>query len=585
MVQPPAARSPAARSEVVDWCELTLTQRCNQRCFFCYEDGRDVARDPDVGTIDRLLRETGARAEQVVLCGKEVLLRPDVLDIVARAAAHGLRVVVFTNGQALAREGLVEALADAGCASVTVSFHFPDPETFARGTRTSARGFERTLRGLAAVARHNAARPRRAIGLSTETAMSALNAGRLAGMRGALREALAGAAWKMRLSTLLPTRTHDIGLPHVLEPLADRRDELARFVATHPPEIPLHFVKVPLCMIPPGHEHRSLEVEYFRAGTALTFNHGDPDRITTDEITPSGTRDVAASMAAHPYRWVCRSCLLAPLCRFERVDWHHARFEPARSQKPEPRQAPTALEVLARLGPTPGAEARLAAAQGALRRPFPEEEVLAALASDGAGPALVDAWTDREPILTVRLAHGDDAVTLRLAPPRRAHARRPLGAIVGYLEARAAGGGAQPPEAVRACLAALARVRLPEIERWAGAPGFDPDVARRFRAAWERFGERLWPGLGVLGGWRTRAVSLASSGAILLELAGPGRGRIAVEHVLEGAGERIACILDARGDRALPEGAYAAATDELRALAGDVPLRVHVARGPLPPPA
>jgi uncharacterized Fe-S cluster-containing radical SAM superfamily protein len=538
-------RTPAAgpatrrRATVVDWSELTVTSRCNQRCFFCYEDARAGAADPSRAQLFRLLRETRRRSEQVVFCGREALLRPDLPELVAYACRRGLRTVVFTNGQALARPDLVARLADAGCSGVTVSFHFPDAATFARGARVNPRGFERILAGLRNLRDHNRSRPERPLAVSTETDMFSLNAGRLQELRGTLLEALGASGWSMRLAGLLPMQVHDIGLPSVVESLDARREELDAFVRTHPPGVPLGFVKVPLCLLPEGREHHSLDVQYVHAGTRMSFNHLDPERLEVDRLSVNDARALEPPLRRHPYRWLCRTCTLLPLCRFERLSWSAAGFLPERSGRPVPyrsrapvpvrRSGPTmpyrvgsAARVLARLGPSPAAARRAAAvARSAAGRPFPEEQLLRALDAAVPGqPTLVEAWVDRTPILVVELAHGRRRLRLGLDAPGLPTTRP--GALVDYLFVRPLPGGAASPELLRRALRRLAAAALPEPARWSADSWFDAPTARRRQAAWRVLGELLWPGVGRLGPWRCVAVHSEPSCDVLVRLAHPG---------------------------------------------------------------
>jgi uncharacterized Fe-S cluster-containing radical SAM superfamily protein len=526
---------------VADWCELTLTRRCNQRCFFCYEDARSVARDPDLAEIRRLLETTRRHAEQVVLCGKEVLLRPDIIEIVRTAAYLGLRTVVFTNGQALARDGIVEQLVEAGCCAACVSFHFPDAETFARAARVKSRGFEQILAGLRAVATYNASHPDRPLGISTETDMSALNAGRLAEMRRTLLEALAGTTWKMRVASLLPTRCHDIGLEHALAPLDDQRSEIAEFVATHPPDLPLRFVKVPLCILPPGLEHWSQEVEYICQGTALTYNHANPEVVSTDTITPSVTRDLRGALSSHPYRWLCRGCGLAALCRFERVDWHHATFEPTRAQRPLPSRI-TVTEVCGRIDLEAVSRGHLGQLMAPLEQRFPEEEIFEALGATPEGaPRLVDCWIDRRPIAVLEFESEPHRLVLQLLPPSLEAG--PLPAVVDYLLA-APTRQAESSDLMRRCLERLARIRLPEIERWQDTPWFDSAAAWQLRKAWNRFGSRLWARHGKFADWKTIGLRWSREQELRIELSHPSGERSVLLFRAPGKGaERLRCFL------------------------------------------
>ncbi len=522
------AHPPIPDHPVVDWSELTLTHRCNQRCFFCYEDGRDVAQEPPLERVQALLREQAKVAKLVVFCGREVLLRPDILDVVAYAAGLGLEVSVFSNGQELARPGLIEDLVAAGAASVVVSFHFPDPQVFARGARVKAERFERTLSGLRRLAAYNLAHPSRPLFLSTETDMFALNLGRLCEMRQTLIDALGQSPWQMRVGSLLPTETYDIGLDHILEPLEARRAELVTFLDTHPDWLPLKFVKVPLCVLPRAAVHRSLEIEYLYNSTVLTFNHQQTEQVTRDPWTTSTQRDVAAALRPQPYRWLCRACELAPLCRFERLDWALKGFRPRREHKPSPVHDLSAGAVLSRLGPATAGVAYVAAAGAQLNAlRFPEEQILDSLRALPAGaPTLADAWVDEEPLLVVMLRHAGRDLALRLLPPRWAQKGQALPALVDYLELRPVDPADAASPAFVAALETFAGLALPDPQRFAGDAWFIPEIAALYRLAWRALGRALWPGRGRVADFATFDVRLDPEGRLVVTFVGPADARV-----------------------------------------------------------
>jgi radical SAM protein with 4Fe4S-binding SPASM domain len=128
--------SPFTRPYVVSW---NLTYRCNLACEHCY---LDAGGTPQVGTenfadrselgteecfevIDQL---AGFAPECVtILTGGEPLLRRDILEIVTRAAARGLWVVVGTNGVRIT-ENVSKRLAEAGARGLSLSLDALDPD-------------------------------------------------------------------------------------------------------------------------------------------------------------------------------------------------------------------------------------------------------------------------------------------------------------------------------------------------------------------------------------------------------------------------------------------------------------------------
>ena len=120
---PEVPRRPSPRQaphpRYVVW-ELTLA--CDQRCTHCGSRAGD-ARAGELTTAEAFdvvaeLASLGTR--ELALIGGEAYLHPGLLDVVAAAAARGLRVTMTTGGRGLTAE-LAAQLAAAGMYSVSVS--------------------------------------------------------------------------------------------------------------------------------------------------------------------------------------------------------------------------------------------------------------------------------------------------------------------------------------------------------------------------------------------------------------------------------------------------------------------------------
>ncbi len=118
---------------------VSLTDRCNLRCTYCMPaEGLEWLPSADQLTVEEITRVVRVATQlgitEVRLTGGEPLIRPDVVDIVARITALPLApdMSVTTNGLRLA--ALAGPLADAGLARVNISCDTLSPETFAKLT-------------------------------------------------------------------------------------------------------------------------------------------------------------------------------------------------------------------------------------------------------------------------------------------------------------------------------------------------------------------------------------------------------------------------------------------------------------------
>ncbi len=139
------------RPELVSW---NTTQRCNLRCGHCYLAAGKAA--PGELTLDEgrhLIDELAAAGTQMlILTGGEPLLRRDLDELVAHAAARGLLPVLGTNGMLLT-QARAKRLQERGLAGAAISLDSIDPvrhDRF-RGVRGAWAGAVRGLRACVAV--------------------------------------------------------------------------------------------------------------------------------------------------------------------------------------------------------------------------------------------------------------------------------------------------------------------------------------------------------------------------------------------------------------------------------------------------
>jgi len=496
---------------------LNITKRCNQRCTFCFEGDRSSWQEPSLDEIRRLLEAAATTHSYVIFMGAEALLREDILEVIRTTRALGLEASVFTNGQALAREGFVGQLAGAGLRELDISFHYADAESFARGTGTRPKFFSRLLRGLENVRDHNRRFPAQPIHVKVETDLLIYNQGRLAEIRALLEIHLGETFTTHRVGTIQPVSASPDTGP-LLAPWAARREELIEFVATQPADRPLCFVKTPLCLIP-GAEHRSIDVTYKYEQTDVRSNFDD-------KTTLGNMHDYLQMYQHNPYRWVCRDCNLLALCPTRRTCWRSPGSAPHRDQKPQPVTETTVRRVLQQVWHEGVPEDQVAAVEQTWRAfPVPEAEIVSALrAASSRDCQLLDVYCEDAPILDFEIGVSGERLRFRLAPVgAQVDARRAF--LVRYLQLVLVEPAAADPTLVLDVAKRVAALPFPPLSDWQGHQQVNLRLAGAAWTLWHLFGARLWPGQPLAAGWRTEAFR-ATAGALRLDVR-HGGGRCA----------------------------------------------------------
>ncbi len=134
---------------LVSW---NLTKRCNLLCAHCYLDAADSGADA-ISTAEALhvTAEVASLAPgaMLVLTGGEPLLRPDIYDIISRAAGLGLTPVLGTNGTMLTKE-VCGRLCASGIKGAGVSVDSLSP-SFHDKFRGMEGAWKKTLSGMEAL--------------------------------------------------------------------------------------------------------------------------------------------------------------------------------------------------------------------------------------------------------------------------------------------------------------------------------------------------------------------------------------------------------------------------------------------------
>jgi len=113
---------------------VTVTHRCNYRCFYCHmegEEGHDELKVEEVARLVRIGKRLGI--DKVKLTGGEPLIRNDIIDMIEAISDIGLSDVAMTTNGSLLRE-LASKLVEAGLRRVNVSLPSLKEEVFERIT-------------------------------------------------------------------------------------------------------------------------------------------------------------------------------------------------------------------------------------------------------------------------------------------------------------------------------------------------------------------------------------------------------------------------------------------------------------------
>src|SRR6266481_1357126 len=132
---------------------LSVTDRCNIRCFYCMPDEnvrflprREILSFEELERFVRVVARLGVN--KLRLTGGEPLVRSDLPRLVERlAAVPGIEDIALTTNGILLEEH-AQALRDAGLARINISLDALSEETFRRIARRD--GLDRVLAGIQA---------------------------------------------------------------------------------------------------------------------------------------------------------------------------------------------------------------------------------------------------------------------------------------------------------------------------------------------------------------------------------------------------------------------------------------------------
>jgi len=152
---------------------INVSNRCNLRCRFCYEEGSRTEALPSLDAIrERFAQHPPGQLSNVMFMGAETFLRPDLVELIEAARDAGIpHVGIATNGTLLRNRTQLERLVQAGLTNLEISIHALETETAAT---LSGRSFTaaRQRRALALLDAQAAERP---LQVTINTVLCALN--------------------------------------------------------------------------------------------------------------------------------------------------------------------------------------------------------------------------------------------------------------------------------------------------------------------------------------------------------------------------------------------------------------------------
>lgn len=109
---------------VLSRLRVSVTNRCNFRCFFCHMEGERIGMNRELTLreykdIFQVCKELGIT--RVKFTGGEPLLREDIVDLVSLASKYFEDISLTTNGSLLAH--YAKELANAGLNRINISLH------------------------------------------------------------------------------------------------------------------------------------------------------------------------------------------------------------------------------------------------------------------------------------------------------------------------------------------------------------------------------------------------------------------------------------------------------------------------------
>ena len=130
---------------------ISVTDRCNIRCFYCMPESVEFLPHKDILSFEEITRVVrvvaAAGVDRVRITGGEPLVRSQLDKLVAMIrAVDGIKDIAITTNAILLEEH-AQRLKDAGLDRLNVSLDTLDPKTFEKIARR--KGLEKVLKGIA----------------------------------------------------------------------------------------------------------------------------------------------------------------------------------------------------------------------------------------------------------------------------------------------------------------------------------------------------------------------------------------------------------------------------------------------------
>lgn len=279
--------------------DLKVGYSCNNRCIHCViEDSRDMLirqkKQIDLTTNEcKALIDEGITkgADNIVLTGGEVTIRPDFPDLLDYATAKGASVTIQSNGRGLKNSSVADAVCSYPHIDCVIAIHGASSEI--HDTITTVNGsFSETLHGLRLLSRHG-------VPTTLKTVISKINMTDLTNIANlALQTSIPDLCFafphgqggaRKNWQKVIPTYTEL--LPHL--------NTLIEFSNQH--NLRIQFEAIPLCVIPHS-IHMAGELKYLFGDVACR-------QVGEALFLWSGVRTQAKAKAT-----VCSACSLDKLC-------------------------------------------------------------------------------------------------------------------------------------------------------------------------------------------------------------------------------------------------------------------------------